>query len=104
MAEREKVLQDERMCDFCGDWPYTKWWFSSQTIPAGTDVDFTIEMMEHPEWFACMECHVLLLVGDVEGLVTRALSVVKNDEGRSPEIRTYLTKVYTSLVQNARPN
>lgn len=99
----EKVLQDIRCCDICNDpnAPYLCI-FESHTIPAGIDADFAMEMIEHPEWFACERCHRLILASDVKAMVEVAIEGNKPAPEVTSNVRDKLTKIYTSLVANVR--
>lgn len=88
-------LEKYRLCDFCNsnDVHQYRWIFKEQTIPAGTDIDFLFQLMEHPEWFACPVCHELIKQNNLTGLLD-------NNKGITPKNRPYFAKLYSSLLQN----
>jgi hypothetical protein len=91
-------LETIRRCDFCNEFyaPYL-WNFAQQTFPAGTPADFLIELLEHPEWFACADCH--------HAIETRNLTVLlERNKGIREGQRPYFAKMYQSLLDNLQRN
>lgn len=91
------ILKALRACDFCHDHntdaPYI-WRFNHQTLPAGTPLALLIELVEHPEWFACERHHHYLLTQNLVGMV----------EDKPIQMQPYFTKLYQSLIENTQRN
>jgi len=104
-----RVHIDRSHCDFCNaPNPRFRLDLKSQTFPAGTAIELIEVSLSNPEWLACSACFEFVARHDLTGLVAWAMSsdplVPALGSADQQRIRSYLTKLYASLLDNLQRN